>query len=157
MDADQVTSRVAPVLQRHVGPGQRLTVALSGGLDSVVLLHLMKQLAPALDVHLAAHHVNHGISPHAPAWADFCAQLCHEWHIPFAVTAVDVPRNSGDGLEAAARAARYGALGRLDTDFILLAHHQNDQAETLLLQLFRGAGVQGLSGMKSVSSRPSAP
>ena len=147
MDAHQIESRVAGVLRRHVEPGQRLTVGLSGGLDSVVLLHLLKQLAGALDFRLAAHHVNHQISPNAPAWVDFCANICQAWDVPFATTAVDVPRKASDGLEAAARHERYRVLDGLDADFIVLAHHQDDQAETFLLQLFRGAGVLGLSSM----------
>lgn len=136
------------VLLRHL-PGKRplrLCVGLSGGLDSVVLLHLLHKtrLAPGLVV--SALHVHHGLSAQADEWAQFTARLCEEWSIPFSVRHVAV-KPQGDGLEAAARAARYGAFEQSDADVLLLAHHANDQAETVLFNLLRGSGVSGLSGM----------
>ena len=156
MDAGRIESRVAQVLLRHITAGQRLTVALSGGLDSVVLLHVLKQLASPLDFRLTAHHVNHGISPRADEWADYCFRLCEAWGVQLTIAVVDVSCSSGAGLEGAARAARYGVLGEVDTDFVVLAQHQDDQAETLLLQLFRGAGVLGLGGMPEARVQQSA-
>lgn len=147
MDAVEIARHVAGVLQRHVTAGQRLTVGLSGGRDSVVLLHVLKQLAPVLGFHLAAHHVNHAISPNADSWERFCAGLGAKLGVPFQATRVAVPRRSRAGLEASARAARYSVFNALGTDYVVLAHHQDDQAETVLLQLLRGAGVRGLSAM----------
>jgi tRNA(Ile)-lysidine synthase len=121
--------------------GQRVAVALSGGIDSVVLLHLLKDHAG-----VSAIHVHHGLSPNADAWAKFCARLCKRWNVPLAVRRVKV-KPSGGGLEAAAREARYRALGREKADIIALAHHLEDQAETVLMNLLRGAGIRGASGM----------
>jgi len=119
---------LADFLTRHVPPGQHLVLGLSGGLDSCVLLSL---LAAARDRHpfqLQALHVHHGLSPNADAWADFCAGQCEALRVPFRVARVQVPRDSGLGIEAAARAARYVALAAADADAIVLAHHRDDQA-----------------------------
>ena len=133
----------------------KLILAFSGGLDSCVLLHLLANLRKTLPFQLQAHHVNHGLSPNAASWANFCAESCAKLNIPLTISKVTVEQNSGLGLEAAARAARYTALASTDADFICpdficLAHHQDDQAETLLLQLARGAGVKGLAGMAAI-------
>ena len=127
--------------------GRRLTLALSGGVDSVVLLDLLSQARHTLNFSLSAIHVNHQISPHAADWAEFCMTLCHKQNIPLQVKKVRVGRRSGLGLEAAARAARYQAFAGLDADLLLLAHHLDDQIETLLHNLLRGTGVGGASGM----------
>ena len=127
--------------------GRRLTLALSGGVDSVVLLDLLSHARHTLNFSLSAIHVNHQISPHAADWADFCTTLCHKQNIPLQVKKVRVARRSGLGLEAAARAARYQAFAGLEADLLLLAHHLDDQIETLLHNLLRGAGVGGASGM----------
>lgn len=132
---------------------RRIALALSGGLDSSVLLHLLVALRPKLDFSLSAVHVDHGISPNAPHWAEFCRTLCAESDVPIQVVSVSVSRDGGLGLEAAARAARYRALLAQDVDALMLAHHQDDQAETLLLQLLRGAGLKGLAGMPPVACR----
>jgi tRNA(Ile)-lysidine synthase len=138
---------VGGTLVRYTRAGQRIVVGLSGGMDSVVLLTLLDELRPSLHFHLVAHHVNHQISPNSHEWQTFCANLCLARGIPFGATVVTVPRDSGKGLEAAARAARHVAFAKVDCDFIALAHHQDDQAETLLLRLLRGAGVKGLGAM----------
>jgi tRNA(Ile)-lysidine synthase len=96
---------------------------------------------------LAALHVNHGLSPNADAWQAFCRETCLSYQIPFTARSVDVPRDSGLGIEAAARTARYDVLLAEAVDMVVLAHHQDDQAETLLLQLLRGAGVKGMASM----------
>ena len=127
-----------------------LVVGFSGGLDSCVLLHLLAQLRQTLPFQLSAHHVHHGLSQHADAWADFCASTCNKLNIPLAISKVDVDINSGLGIEASARKVRYAVLLSSDADFICTAHHQDDQAETLLLQLARGAGVKGLAVMAAV-------
>ena len=127
-----------------------LLVAYSGGLDSTVLLHAMQQLQSDLPFHLSAMHVHHGLSQHADDWANFCEKNCANLGVPLQQVQVHVEQDAGLGTEAAARAARYQALQATTADFICLAHHQNDQAETLLLQLARGAGVKGLAGMAQV-------
>lgn len=131
--------------------GVRVAVALSGGLDSSVLLALAARLAAPLGHPLSAIHVNHGLSPHADAWAEFCHATCMALGIELEVVKLVVPRNSGEGLEAAARRLRYQAFGRHPADHILLAQHANDQAETLLFNLMRGTGVRGAAGMPPIA------
>ena len=126
--------------------GKRVAVGLSGGLDSVVLLHAMHGLAPRLGYKLSAIHVNHGLSPNAGDWQRFCSALCLELGIPFKAVKVKVKKQH-QGLEAAAREARRAAFIKLGADAIALAHHLDDQAETVLFNLLRGAGLAGASGM----------
>jgi len=125
----------------------RLFVGFSGGLDSTVLLHLLAQEAANLPP-ISAIHIHHGISPNAKAWQQHCESVCKAWRIPFITTAVSFDKSSN--LEAAARAARYAVLADnlSEREALLTGHHADDQAETLLLQLVRGAGIGGLSGMK---------
>lgn len=132
-------------LQSRLTPGDSLCVALSGGRDSVVLLHALRQLAPSLG--LSALHVHHGLSADADDWAAFCVALCRDWGIPLQVQRVEVPRASGLGLEAAARALRHECFAHCGAPWLALAHHRDDQAETVLLNLLRGAGVDGARGM----------
>jgi tRNA(Ile)-lysidine synthase len=123
-------------------------VALSGGLDSTVLLHLLASLAQREALPpLSAIHVHHGLQAAADAWPAHCRELCAALSVPLQVEYVQVA--SGASLERAAREARYAAFAaRLGTDELLLtAQHRDDQAETLLFRLLRGAGVQGLSAM----------
>jgi tRNA(Ile)-lysidine synthase len=122
-----------------------IAVALSGGVDSVVLLHLLKD-RPGV----RAVHVHHGLSRNADAWAGFCRKLCKAWGVSLTVRKVKVMR-SGKGLEAAARAARYQAFKKEKAQVIALAHHLDDQAETVLLNLLRGAGLRGASGMRPLA------
>ncbi len=154
--APDLTQHLAAFLQQHVAPGSHVTLGLSGGLDSCVLLDLLAGLRAQAGFQLSAIHVNHQISPNAADWAVFCGQQCAVYNVPLNVISVDVPRDSGLGLEAAAREARYKALLEHAADVLLLAHHQDDQAETLLLQLLRGAGVDGLAAMPVRGSRASA-
>jgi len=141
--------RVAHFLHRHP-PGARLSVGYSGGLDSTVLLHLFADLRGEFDFRLgfqlSAVHVHHGLSPQADAWAEHCRQQCARLEVPLRVERVAVNPN-GQGLEAAAREARYRVFAGLDADALALAHQRDDQAETLLLQLLRGAGMKGLAAM----------
>jgi len=141
---------VSDRLHSQLTPGRHVTVALSGGVDSVVLLHLVYRLQREREFLLSAIHVNHQISPHAADWAGFCTALCAKLHVPLAVKKIRVPRRSQAGLEAAARTLRYRAFAELDTDCLLLAHHLDDQAETVLLNLLRGAGVRGAAAMPEV-------
>jgi len=113
--------------------------------DSIVLLDTLHRIARTLGFHLAALHVNHQLSPNAGRWSAFCRGVCRARGIPFRAVKVRVPR--GNSLEAAARAARYAAFAGAAADYVVLAQHQDDQAETVLLQLLRGAGVKGLAAM----------
>ena len=144
-NAGGLAALVAAQLKDIVKPSARLVAGLSGGVDSVVLLDCLKLASRKLRFRLAALHVNHQLSPNAARWSAFCRRLCRARGIPFESATVKVRR--GDGPEAAARAARYGVFARQECDFVALAHHQDDQVETLLLQLLRGAGVKGLAAM----------
>lgn len=141
--------RVAACLGRHLRPGARLAVAYSGGLDSTVLLHLLTRLGRPLGYYPSAVHIHHGLSPNADAWTAHCERICAELDIPLTVIRVAV-ETAGEGPEAAARVARYREFTRLDADFLALAHHRDDQAETVLLQLLRGGGLKGLAAMPEV-------
>ena len=141
---------VAAVLARHVVAPQALTAALSGGIDSVVLLDLLRRLQPHLGFRLAALHVNHQLSLNARYWADFCLRLCTGWNIPLRIERVSVSRDTGRGVEAAARAVRYSVLATAGTDWVATAHQQDDQIETVFLQLLRGCGPKGIAGMPEV-------
>lgn len=143
--SSRLLSQLQDYLAARVTPGERLCVGLSGGRDSVVLLHLLSRLD--LGPRLSALHVHHGLSPHAEAWTAFCMELCNRLGVTLRMERVAVDGGSGLGLEAAARQARYEAFCRCGADSLLLAHHQGDQAETLLFNLVRGAGVTGAAGM----------
>jgi len=149
---------------RTSGP-TRLAIALSGGLDSVVLLdsicrlhqtHAKKSTKPVSEEvttpRIFAFHIHHGLQKAADEWLLFCEALAKKYKISFdfRLLHIDTQLNTGN-IEARARTARYEALTELcayhGIEDLLLAHHQNDQAETVLLQLMRGAGVAGLSGM----------
>jgi tRNA(Ile)-lysidine synthase len=129
--------------------GRRVAVGLSGGLDSVVLLRLLHGLAKRYAIGLSAIHVNHGLSPNAGDWQAFCAAVCREWNIPFRAMKVKV-RRKNLGLEAAAREARRAAFAASHADAIALAHHLDDQAETVLFNLLRGSGLAGARGMPAI-------
>lgn len=148
-----LTGRVTDALSSLVPSGSSLLVGLSGGVDSVVLLHLLAQISRQFSWRLSALHVHHGISPHADSWAAFCGELCTRYSIPFLVEHVDIVPLRDMGIEAAARQLRHAALARQPADFIVLAHHRDDQAETMLLQLLRGAGVRGASAMPLLKPR----
>jgi tRNA(Ile)-lysidine synthase len=146
--------RAAAALAPAISPGTHLALGLSGGVDSVALLSALTELAPAMRFSLRAVHVNHGISPNATRWAEFCARLCARFRIPFQLETVDIGPYRFLGLEGAARQARYEAFARVEADFIVLAQHRDDQAETLLLRLLRGAGLRGLAAMAPLRELP---
>lgn len=127
--------------------GPVIWVALSGGLDSVVLLHLLAHSRPYLK-HVRAIHVHHGLSDHADDWQRFCQNLCSQFNIPLTVKRVAVVA-CGQGVEQAAREARYNAFAEVlnPGEYLLTAHHADDQVETFFQRLLRGAGIQGLSSM----------
>ncbi len=128
---------------------QRYWVAYSGGCDSTVLLHALATLRDQLPLELHALHVNHNLHDAAPTWAAHCRVVCEALAIPLQEVNVDARGARGESPEAAARAARYRIFNEvLNTgDGLLLAHHRDDQAETLLLQLLRGSGPRGLAAM----------
>jgi tRNA(Ile)-lysidine synthase len=130
---------------RKRASGKKLAVALSGGVDSVTLLHQLRARGA-----VTAIHVHHGLSPNADRWAAFCRRLCKRLHVPLSVVKVRVDKR-GQGLEAAAREARYQAFSKADAECIALAHNLDDQAETVLMNLLRGAGRRGASGMPAKS------
>lgn len=152
-----VFSAVHPLVTAHTRADAsasavpHLLLALSGGVDSIVLLHVLHGLAAETPFRLSAMHVHHGLSPHADAWLEFCQSLCAALGVHFYSAHVVVDVQAGHGIESAARTARYQALtetfAQIDADFLVTAHHLQDQSETLLLQLLRGAGLKGLSAM----------
>ena len=127
---------------------EKIIIAYSGGVDSHSLLHLL-----ATDDELAnkvcAVHVNHGLSDNANAWEAYCQKICDALSIPLKIVRVMVNCKSGESIEAAARNTRYAALANFVTknEVLVTAQHHDDQAETMLLQLLRGAGVKGLAAM----------
>ncbi|WP_434777732.1 tRNA lysidine(34) synthetase TilS [Neisseria sp. Ec49-e6-T10] len=124
-------------------------VGLSGGVDSVVLTHILFSLAEELNIQLQAVYVHHGLSQFADEWANFCAQFCAKLGIRLHIQKVFVDQKSTLGVEAEARKQRYRVYQQSKANIIALAHHQDDQIETVLLQLFRGGGVHALAGMPS--------
>jgi len=124
-----------------------MTVALSGGVDSVVLLHLLHALKKKHHFTLKASHVHHGLSQNADKWVKFCEKLCEKLSLPLDIHYIQLPKKKSLGIEGEARQLRYEKLLQSKSDLVVLAHHQDDQAETFLLQLIRGAGVKGLSSM----------
>ena len=120
----------------------------------MVLLDALCALAAAHPFELGAVHVNHGLSPNAEEWTSFCAERCAARGVPLSVQRLTLRRNAAS-LEARARAERYARLDASGADVIALAHHADDQAETVLLQLLRGAGARGLSAMPRF--RPGKP
>lgn len=145
----RVTEAAVALLRRADLRGKRLAAGLSGGIDSVVLLHVLDALAPRFGYRLSAVHVDHGLSPHAANWAGFCRSLCGSLAVPLKVVRVRVAR-AGKGLEAAAREARRAALSKARCDAVALAHQRDDQAETVLFNLLRGAGLEGARGMPAL-------
>ncbi len=131
-------------------PKKRLIVAFSGGLDSSVLLHLLSTMDS--DADLVAVHINHGLHPAADSWQAHCESVCQALRIRFIARSVDVDASNGLGVEAAAREARYSAFRAMvePGDCLLSAHHRDDQAETLLLNLMRSSGPLGLSAILPV-------
>lgn len=158
-DADgarAVLRAVDRALALQAGTPTRVVLALSGGRDSAALFHAVVECARIDRASLVAVHVHHGLSEHAQRWADFCGDLAKANGIAFDLRRVNAGVHTGAGVEATARSLRYQALREAAIDagasVVMLAHHQDDQAETLLLQLLRGAGVHGLAAMPASRS-----
>lgn len=135
----------------------RIAVALSGGADSAMLAVHAAPVARELGIDLVLFHVHHGLQAAADDWTQHVQALAGLLALPLSVARVDVAQAAGKGIEAAARDARYAALAQLardqDVTHVLLAHHRNDQAETVLLRLLRGTGLTGMAAMAPVSRR----
>lgn len=135
-----------------------IAVAYSGGLDSSVLLKLTVNFASVRMLPVFAFHIHHGLSPNANQWLSHCKNVSEQAGANFSSIKINIVETKKGGVEAKARIERYNALGRLCLErqlpLILTAHHQDDQAETVLLQLLRGSGVAGLSGMDLFNYAP---
>jgi tRNA(Ile)-lysidine synthase len=146
-------ARLAALLPEF--PDVPLCVALSGGVDSVTLMAaLASSAARRLRASsLRAIHIHHGLRPNADAWAEHCSRLAAKLRVPLEVIRVTVPQRRGDSVEASARAARYAAFARSlqPGEVLLTAHHQDDQLETVLLQLLRGTGIAGLAATAEIA------
>jgi tRNA(Ile)-lysidine synthase len=151
-----VFAQAASSLRETYSPTS-IAIACSGGLDSMALLRLAHAWAAEHGIALHAFHVHHGLSPNADAWLAHCEQACAALGIAFDFRRVEVVKGK-DGTEAAARKLRYRALGEMcvahGVQVLLTAHHLDDQAETVLLQLLRGSGPAGLSGMDAANRAP---
>ena len=128
---------------------KNIVIALSGGIDSVVLLHFLNSHYPG---NIRAVHINHNLSKHSKDWSLFCKELCHKQGVEF--KSIDINIKTSSNIEENARKKRYNSLkSELSKNEVLCtAHHQEDQSETFLLQLFRGSGVAGLASMPKMKS-----
>ena len=127
--------------------GAPVCVGFSGGLDSAVLLHLFAEHAESTGRKVAALHVHHGLSPNADTWVRFAERFCANAGVALTVERVRVDQEATGGVEAAARMARYALYAARPEPYIALAHHLDDQAETVLFQLLRGTGLKGMAAM----------
>jgi len=139
-------------LEAIAGMPSRYVIAFSGGLDSTVLLHALASLRDKLGVSLHAIHVDHGLHSDSAAWSAHCRDYAERLGVDYQSLSVKVQLESGKGPEASARDARYNALhAELGAgDWLMSAHHREDQAETLLLNLIRGSGPMGIAGIGSI-------
>lgn len=177
---DAIEEMLAGFVKKPTPSPLHITVALSGGLDSMVLLQLAHLYAQSVNnqqeksdnkastkcvVELSALHINHGISAYAKQWELFCQSQCEQREISFYCQSTHIQKQAQQSLEADARTARYELINshiekmaeqaKCEHCIVLLGQHQNDQAETFLLQLQRGAGVKGLSCMPFSQRRDS--
>jgi tRNA(Ile)-lysidine synthase len=146
----RLSNHVQNFLTSRLAAHARVCLGYSGGLDSSVLLHLLTGLRQPMGFTLTAVHIHHGLSVNADAWAAHCQTCCDQLGVPLSVRRVTL-RPDGHGLEDAARVARQRIYAEQQAEYLILAHHLDDQAETLLFRLLRGAGVQGLSAMAEQS------
>jgi tRNA(Ile)-lysidine synthase len=143
-----------------INPGEVIGVGVSGGIDSMCLLHFLNAHKEALDIDVVAIHINHGIREESDDEARFVVQKCKEMGVRVYKFTIDAPKIAKEkklSIETAARDGRYGvfeALVKKDiVDKIALAHHQSDQAETILMHIFRGCGVSGARGMEPIRDK----
>jgi tRNA(Ile)-lysidine synthase len=147
---DFLASRLARLLGDRIS--SPICVALSGGLDSTVLLSALVGLGRS-KTDLRAIHIDHGLHQDAQSWSKACATLCAGLDVPYKSLSVDVSKDKGSSPEAQAREARYRALGKqlAGGEILMVAHHMDDQMETVCLQLLRGAGPAGLAAMPELA------
>jgi tRNA(Ile)-lysidine synthase len=140
-------------------PASRWLVAFSGGMDSTVLMHALAATRETEQTDIVAIHVDHGLQPESRDWDDHCRKFADELGVAYVSKKVTVDGDRKNGPEAAARQARYAVLQTLvkDGDCLLSAHHEEDQAETLLLNLLRGSGVAGLAGIGAAQAFGACP
>ena len=140
-------------LREHDIRDTAVTAALSGGADSVCLLHCLRECRDAFGLTLSAIHVQHGLrGEESRRDEQFCRTLCADWGVPLQVIAVAVQR-SGRSLEEAAREARYAAFAEHAEGYVATAHTASDNFETMLFRLVRGTGLKGLAGIPPVRER----
>lgn len=159
-----ILDRVLDTIRRHdaIARGELVIVAVSGGSDSVALLHILNRSKDALGIELHVASLNHGLRREdGQLDLDLVACLASRWCLPYTLGHADVPRLSviwGIGIEAAARRARYEFLARVASEqggcCVAVGHHALDQAETILMNIVRGSGARGLRGMRVVSDMP---
>ncbi len=151
LDARNLHDRLVEFESVAGKPG-RFVVAFSGGIDSTVLLHALASAKALCKVPLVAVHVDHGLHADSAAWDTQCRAVAQSLGIEYFSRKAHVSRSDPGGPEAAARDARYAILGGLlqQNDWLISAHHENDQAETLLLNLLRGSGLTGIAGIAPV-------
>lgn len=137
-----------------IRPGETVVVGVSGGPDSVVLLHILNQLKERSDLKIHAAHINHGLRPEADSEEQFVKELCADWDVPLAAVKLDIgslAKTYRKSVEEVGREERYLFMEELrqsiGADKIATAHHRRDQAETVLMHLIQGAGALGLQGM----------
>lgn len=154
--------KILDFIKKHklIKAGEVIGVGVSGGIDSMSLLNFLHEHKQALDIDVVAIHINHGIREESEAEARFVMQKCREMGVRVYKFSIDAPKIAKDkkiSIETAAREGRYGvfeALVRKDIiDKVALAHHQSDQAETILMHIFRGCGVAGARGMEPVREK----
>lgn len=148
---NKIESMLVSIINKH--HNLPLVIAYSGGVDSQVLLHALAKLSQQNFINhtITVCHVNHGLSTNAQAWQQFAQQQCQQLNLPLTICPVNVKAQKQQSLEALARDARYQALQAINKDIslIITGHHSDDQSETFLLALKRGAGLKGLSSMRS--------
>jgi tRNA(Ile)-lysidine synthase len=154
MKVPMVARRLRDLLEPALAalPPGPVAVSLSGGLDSSVLLHGLSCLPSARERGLRAIHVDHGLQDESRQWAERCARMAEACDVPLTSLDAHVERDSGFGLEASARRARHGAIQQamVPGEIVAFAHHRDDQAETVLLKLLRGAGPEGMAAMRKL-------
>ena len=151
-----VVQKASEKLQQFLdrSKAERIVVAYSGGVDSTVLLHLVKGLSEELHFKLLAVHINHRLDPKADDWVAHCRNQAKCLGVAYQALEIQVPHKHRQGIEAAAREMRYQALQSImgAHDLLLTAHHCNDQSETVLLRLLRGSGPTGLKAIQEYRS-----
>lgn len=151
-----IKKTVEKAILRLCGNPKDICVALSGGADSVCLLHVLNELRESFGYKLSAIHVNHNIrGEEAKRDADFCVEICQRLNVPIKVTDVSVltDANKGESVELAARRLRYEVFEQLDVQYIATAHNADDSLETFLINFCRGTGLKGLTGIPDIRGR----